>query len=107
MQPSNKNLQCDPRRLRDYLDQQMSAAQESELETHLNECPTCRQQLNDWAVEPRRFFPSVSSSVHSRFPTSGQPLPGRSATTNWAERLTCRQRTNGSRAEQPVVTPSG
>ncbi len=53
MQPSNKNLQCDPRRLRDYLDQQMSAAQESELETHLNECPTCRQQLNDWAVEPQ------------------------------------------------------
>jgi hypothetical protein len=52
-------------------------------------------------------FRSVLVSVDSRFPTQGQPLPGRSATTDWAERLTCHQRTNGSRAGRPVVTPPG
>jgi hypothetical protein len=57
------------------------------------------------------FCPILSDQCPSAcirgFPTGGQPLPGRSATTNWAERLTCHQRTNGSRAEQPVFTTPG
>jgi anti-sigma factor RsiW len=53
MHSSKKKLQCDVRRLRSYLDQRLSATEEAELETHLDECPACRRQISDWAAEPR------------------------------------------------------
>jgi serine/threonine-protein kinase len=51
MRADKKKLECNSWLLSRYLEQELTAKQEAELEAHLDGCPTCRQQMSDSAAE--------------------------------------------------------
>lgn len=47
---SNSQTTCDPDRIEAFLNQQLSAEEQSDFETHLDECPSCRDRLESSAA---------------------------------------------------------
>jgi eukaryotic-like serine/threonine-protein kinase len=52
MRPEQQQSQCDPRLLRGYLEQRLTAVEEAALEAHLDACDSCRRRIYDSAAEP-------------------------------------------------------
>lgn len=48
--PNDTQITCDPERIERFLRQQMSSAEQSDFETHLDECRKCREQLESSAA---------------------------------------------------------
>jgi anti-sigma factor RsiW len=53
----NRRVHIPPASIQDYLDQQLAPGPTSRLETHLQACSSCREQLQDWERVMESFSP--------------------------------------------------
>ena len=72
----NKQIECDSQRVASFLNDSLSDAEQTEFETHLDQCDRCCRQLDELTAAPRDWHDVASTLSSATDIFAGRPAAG-------------------------------